>query len=235
MTFFQTSPSLGTRSPDVERAQTTKQKANCPARSACAAIKHFILPLAVIILMVFVQAAIRESGGETLDAASGGPQPAVGVAVAGQGQAAVAGGGAAGQPATAGIGTKVRDGNFEFVVTGVERPGKTFPGKAHTTLTAKGEFVIVRVDATNVSDTARRLDCQCQYLLNDKGQATSPSTAILYTKDALKYVQLIEPGSTVLGAPIVFDVAPGTKIVTIELHGSSTSQGVQVRLSRTSV
>lgn len=225
MTFFQTSPSLGITSPDVAKAQATRQKAQCPAHSACAAMKHFVLPLAVIVLLVVIQAAIRGTGGHTLEASRGGPQPAAAAAaVAGQGQAAAAG-----------IGTKVRDGDFEFVVTGVERPGKTYPGKAQTTLTAKGEFVIVRVDVTNVGDDARRLDCRCQYLLNDKGQATSPSTAILYTTDALKYVQLIEPGSTVLGAPVVFDVAPGTKLVNIELHGSSTSQGIQVRLSRTSV
>lgn len=185
-------------------------------------MKHFVLPLAVIVLMVLIQAAIRGNGGETLEASSGNPQPSVEVGI--QGQAAVAG-----------IGTRVRDADFEFVVTGVERPGKTFPGKTQTTLTAKGEFVIVRVDVTNVGDDARRLDCQCQYLLNDKGQATSPSTAILYTKDALKYVQLIEPGSTVWGAPVVFDVAPGTRVVNIELHGSSTSQGVQVSLSRNPV
>lgn len=218
MTLFQTSPSLGITSPDEAKARATRQKAPCPAHSLCAAMKHFVLPLAVIVLMVIIQAAIRGNGGETLEASGGNPQPAVEVGI--QGQAAVAA-----------IGTRVRDGDFEFVVTGVERPGKTFPGKAQTTLTAKGEFVIVRVDVTNVGDDARRLDCRCQYLLNDKGQATSPSTAILYTKDALKYVQLIEPGSTVLGAPVVFDVAPGTKVVNIELHGSSTSQGVQVSLS----
>lgn len=218
MTISQTSPSLGITSPEVATAQTTTQKAHRPATSARATMKHFILPLALIVVMVIIQAAIRGNGGETLEAASGDPQTAVG-------------GAAEGQPAAAGIGTKVRDATFEFVVTGVERPGKTFPGKSHTTLTAQGEFVIVRVDVTNIGDDARRLDCQCQYLLNDRGQAISPSTAILSTTDALKYVQLIEPASTVIGAPVVFDVARGTKIVNIELHGSSTSPGVQVRLS----
>jgi hypothetical protein len=50
----------------------------------------------------------------------------------------------------AAIGTKVRDGKFEFVVAGVEHPGKTFPGKLQTRLTARGEFVIVRVNVTNI-------------------------------------------------------------------------------------
>ncbi len=227
MTLLQTSTSLEITSPGEAKAQATRQKAPCPAHSVCAAMKHFILPLALIVVIAIIQAAIRGGDAETLDTARGDSQPAV----AGGAQGQTVAGGVQGQ-AAARIGTRVRDGAFEFVVTGVERPGKTFPGKMQTTLTARGEFVIVRVDVTNVGDEARRLDCQCQYLLNDKGQATSPSTAILYTKDALKYVQLIEPGSTVLGAPVVFDVAPGTKVVNIELHGSSTSPGVQIRLSR---
>lgn len=130
-----------------------------------------------------------------------------------------------------GIGTKLGDGMFEFVVTGVARPGRTFPGKLNTTLTARGEFVIVLVNVTNVGTAAQRLDWASQYLLNDKGQAIEPSSAVLYTRDALKFVQLIHPGITLEDTPLVFDVAPGTKIAVIELHGSPTSPGVQVRLS----
>ncbi len=221
MTISQTSPSLGNMSPDDATAHTTRERAHRPSPGSSSKMKHLILPLAllvVMVMMVMIRAAIRGEDAETLASVSGDSQPAVS-------------GGAQGQAAAAGIGTKVRDGTFEFVVTGVERPGKSFPGKLQTTLTAGGEFVIVRVDVTNVGDEARRLDCQCQYLLNDKGQAISPSSRILYTKDALKYVELIYPGVTVIGAPVVFDVAPETLIVNIELHGSSTSQGVRVRLS----
>jgi len=169
---------------------------------------RIMLPLAVIVMIVIVQAVTAWNPLRPMVA--GAPNATA---------------------AAAGIGTKVRDAPFEFVVTGVERPGKTFPGKNHTTLTASGEFVVVWVDVTNLGDEARRLDCQCQYLLNDKGQAFEPSSAILYTKDALKFVRLINPGTTVKGAPVVFDVPPRTKIVSIELHQSSTSKGVQVKLS----
>jgi hypothetical protein len=129
-----------------------------------------------------------------------------------------------------GIGTKVRDGEFEFIVTGVEHPGKTFPGKLRTTLRAQGEFVVVLVDVTNVGHEAQPLDSESQFLLNDKGQTFEPSPAILYTKDALKFVHLINPGNAVKGATVVFDVAPGTKIVTIALHNSPISPGVKVKL-----
>jgi hypothetical protein len=134
-------------------------------------------------------------------------------------------------PATADIGTTVHDGAFNFVVTGVERPGKTLLGKLGTTLTAQGEFVIVRVDVTNVGNKEQRLGCSCQFLFSDTGQKFAPSPSILSTLDALKYVQWIPPGSTVKDALVLFDVAPGTKAVHVELHDSPASQGVLVKLS----
>jgi hypothetical protein len=129
------------------------------------------------------------------------------------------------------IGTKVRDGAFEFLVTGVEHPGTTFEGKVGKILSAQGEFVIVRVDVTNVGKSAQRLSCSCQFLFNDKGQEFAPSPAILSTKDALKYVRWINPGDTVKDASVLFDVARGTKVLKIELHDSPSSPGVTVKLS----
>jgi hypothetical protein len=135
------------------------------------------------------------------------------------------------QAVAADIGTKVRDGTFEFVVTGVERPGKTLAGKVGSTLTAQGEFVIVRVDVTNISSKEQRLGCSCQFLFSDKGRQFTPSPAVLSTKDALKYVQWINPGATVKDASMLFDVTPGTKAANIELHDSPSSRGVMVKLS----
>ncbi|HEY5248926.1 MAG TPA: DUF4352 domain-containing protein [Dermatophilaceae bacterium] len=129
------------------------------------------------------------------------------------------------------IGMKVRDGAFDFVVTGVEHPGKPFTGKVGKTLTAQGEFVIVRVDVTNVGTKAVRLSSSGQFLFNEKGQEFATSPAILSTKDALKYVRWINPGDTVNGASMLFDVAPGTKTRDIELHASQSSAGVKVKLS----
>jgi|SRR5450631_519983 len=129
------------------------------------------------------------------------------------------------------IGTKVRDGALEFVVTGVEHPGKTFEGKVGKILSAQGEFVIVRVDVTNIGAKVQRLGCSCQFLFNDKGKEFATSPAILSTKDALKYVEWINPGATVRNASVLFDVAPRTKVLNIELHESPSSQGVKVKLS----
>ena len=133
--------------------------------------------------------------------------------------------------ASPGIGTNVRDGDFEFVVTGVEHPGKTLAGKVGEMLTAHGEFVIVLVNITNIGKQEQAPNCSCQILLNDKGQMFGLSSAILRTKDALKFVQVIPPGHTVNGVPLLFDVAPGTNVVNIELHDSPVSHGVNVKLS----
>ena len=116
-------------------------------------------------------------------------------------------------------------------MTGVERPGKSLVGKMDETLTAHGEFVIVRVNVTNVGNEAQSPDCSCQLLHNEDGREFEPSPAILSTTGALKFVRRIDPGETVKDFIVLFDVAPGTKAVNIELHDSPFSQGVQVKLS----
>ena len=216
MTNYHDSPSSpGTPPGDAAAGAAVHSSAQASAESARRMTdrswfkkKRLILPLAVI-LAVLIIAAVNISR-HTATVTS--PPKA---------KAAVA----------AGIGTRVRDGTFEFVVTGVEHPGKTFTGKVGERLTAKGEFVIVRVDVTNVGKQEERLGCSCQILFNAKGQEITPSPAILRTKDALKYVAFISPGDTVKGAAVLFDVAPGTKLLNIELHASASSPGVKVKLS----
>lgn len=180
--------------------------------------KRFLMLLTLILLMVAFWAAVGGGDTGTSHSARSGTQPSVTSA--------------AKAPAVAvGIGTHARDGKFDFVVTGVERPGKTLAGKVGRTLTAQGEFVIVRVSVTNIGKEAQAPNCACQFLSNDKGQHFRPSSAILSTKEALKFVQLIEPAETVNGVLVLFDVAPGSKVVDIELHDSPLSKGVNVKLS----
>ena len=180
--------------------------------------KRVSLPLALVVLMLIWWAS---AGGGDLwnsDSAKGGSGPTVTGAINAQ-------------AVPVGIGTKVRDGTFEFVVTSVEHPGKTLAGKAGETLTAKGEFVIVRVTLTNTGKESQSQDCSCQLLVGDNGESFEPSPAILSTKEALKFVALVEPGETVEGVVMLFDVVAGTKVVHIELHQSPTSEGVKVKLT----
>jgi len=174
-----------------------------------------ILPLALIVLVAVFQAARGAGEDGVPDRASSASRPT-----------------AAGVPATAAhIGTKVRDGDSEFVVTGVEHPGKTLAGKYGKTLTADGEFVIVRVDVTNIGTEPMTPDCACQLLIDDKASEFKPSPSILSTKEALKFVQRINPGDTAKDVVMLFDLASGTKAGSIELHDSQFSPGVLVSLS----
>lgn len=212
MTDQPTTPAPESNSPKDEiraRAEAANSKV-----SPWFNMKRLVLPLALITLMVII--LIDNSGGDvgTTGPTTGGSLPTL-----------------TSEAVAADIGAKVRDGKFEFVVTGVEHPGRTLAGKVGEVLTAQGEFVIVRVDVTNIGTEAQSADCSCQLVFNDKGQKFEPSSAILSTQDALKFVGLIHPGETVEDVLMLFDVAPGTNVVAIELHDSPLTQGVKVKLS----
>jgi len=202
-------------SPKDAPAQAMAQKARSATSPPWYKKKRFLLPSALTVLLVIILGANGGLRSDLLNIATGDPQPAATkVAVPGQ-------------PV---IGSKAVDGKFEFVVTGVERPGKTMPGKNGTTLTAKGEFVVVKINVTNIGTIGQSLDCRCQVLYNDKGTRYSPSPVILATKDALKFVRNIEPGESVKGASVLFDVAPGTKLGFVQLHDTPETVGVEVAL-----
>ena len=217
MKDHRTTPAPELAAPKYAVSQASSAKAHRNATRPWFKKKHVVIPLSLILLIVFTAAVNLRGGVATFGSVTGGSQPKVESAP--QGEARIAG-----------IGTKVHDGTFEFVVTGVERPGKTLMGKLDETLTAHGEFVIVRVNVTNVGNRAQSPDCSCQLLHNDEGREFEPSPAILSTKGALKFVRQINPGDTVKDVLVLFDVAPGTKIVDVELHDSPFSTGAKVKL-----
>jgi len=197
-------------------AQAMAEKARSSKTTPWYTKKRLLLPSALAVLLMIILGTNGGLGSDIYNAVLGDPLPTA-TKVA--------------DPGPPVIGSKVIDGKFEFVVTGVERPGKTMPGKNHTTLTAKGEFVVVKVNVTNVGTVGQSLDCQCQVLFNDKGQQYMTSSSILSTKDALKFVRIIEPGITVEGAVMLFDVAPGTKLGSVQLHDTPDTAGVKIALS----
>lgn len=204
--------------PNDGTSQASSEKAYRKATRPWFKKKRFVLPLSLMLLIVII--ASVNAGGDRGGSSSttGSSQSEVGTTPQVE-------------TVAAGIGTKVRDGKFEFVVTAVERPGKTLVGKLDELLTAHGEFVIVRVNVTNIGNKAQSPDCSCQLLFNDEGREFEPSPAILSTKGALKFVRQINPGDTVKDILVLFDVAPGTKVVDIELHDSPFSTGAKVKLS----
>lgn len=205
-------------SPKDAKAQAKAEKAYRKATRPWFKKKRFIVPLAVVLLIAIFAAT---SGGDETDVTSTASS-----------QSGAKSGAKSGAAKGAAVGDKVRDGKFEFVVTKIERPGKTLPTSFGTEETAQGEFVIVHVDVTNVGNEAQTLDTNGQVLFNDKGQKFEPSSAIFSLKNADKFfLEKINPGNKVTGAPLLFDVAPGTKLASIELHDSMFSDGVKVNLS----
>ena len=134
-------------------------------------------------------------------------------------------------PASGAIGQSVRDGKFAFIVTSVRPPHKSLTNRLGTTETAQGEFVIVRVNVTNLGYEARTLTATDQFLISDKGQRFPTSAAISSLAGSEKiFLEKINPGHTVNDASLLFDVPAGTTISGVELHDSASSIGVKVKL-----
>lgn len=180
---------------------------------------RYILPLAFVLSFVTVKASQGVGDLGTSDLVSSLYQPSAESAAKALAE-------------TADLGQNVRDGSFAFVVTSVQRPGRIIWGQSGTTESAQGEFVIVRVNVTNLGGEAKTLTATGQFLVNDKGQRFAPSSAVMLVDGAAKiFLENINPGSTVMDAPLLFDVTPGTTITSIELHDSALSKGVKVGLS----
>ncbi|MEJ5867136.1 DUF4352 domain-containing protein [Pseudokineococcus sp. 5B2Z-1] len=128
-----------------------------------------------------------------------------------------------------GLGAPARDGDFEFVVNGVEC-GETSIGDEFLSTEAQGQFCIVAMSITNIGDSAGTFFGDNTYLLNEAGQQFSADTeAGIYLGDADSLLSEINPGNT-LDGQVVFDVPSDMTPTAIELHDSAFSGGVTVQL-----
>lgn len=131
---------------------------------------------------------------------------------------------------SAGIGTKVRDGKFEFTVTGVDC-SKTKVGDDVLNTTAQGKFCIVSVTVANIGDQAQTFDGGDQKAYVGKVEFSDDGTAEMYiNSDNQTFLQDINPGNSVKGK-LIFDVPKSTKLTEVELHDSPFSGGVRVALA----
>lgn len=128
------------------------------------------------------------------------------------------------------IGQPVRDGKFEFVITGVNT-AKTVgdPSNEFMQATAQGVFVVVSMTVANIGNQAQSFFAANQKLKDAAGRQFSPdSTADMWIN---KQIQTdINPGNQVQ-AQVAFDVPVGTQPSQIELHDSIFSGGVTVNLA----
>lgn len=128
----------------------------------------------------------------------------------------------------AGIGTPVRDGKFEFVVTEVTH-AKSVGGEFGST--AQGQYTILRVSVKNIGNQSQTLADSAQYVYDATGRKYSAdSTADVYLNgNANVLFSEINPGNAVSGL-IAFDMPTTTQAVKAELHDSLFSGGVTVNL-----
>ena len=134
------------------------------------------------------------------------------------------------EEAAAGIGDPVRDGKFEFTVTGVES-GVDEVGDEFLSETAQGAYTLVTVKIENIGDEAQTFFSDNVTGIDSKDRKlASDSNATLYANsDNSGWIEEINPGNSI-EAVIAFDVAKGAKLVAVELHDSAFSGGVVVTL-----
>ena len=198
--------------------------------------KRFIIPAGVVGLVILGSAmsggdepTTTPSAVETSASASATTPPP---AVASSAPAKAAATKPAAKPDnTPKYGSKVRDGKFEFVVTGMKCGIKTV-GSEYFNTKAQGEFCRVAMKITNIGDEAQSMFADNQLAFDAKNRKFSADTeASIYDDKSEVLFEEINPGNTVQGR-VYFDVPKGTKLVRMELHDSMFSGGVEVALKK---
>lgn len=199
-------------------APTTAAEAKAAAKAAKAYAKslrpwykkkRFIVPGALVALVVVISMA-SGGGSDSPTTGGGAAQVASAEAVA--------------------IGAPVRDGDFEFVVHGVES-GVAGIGNDYFGTTAQGQFIVVDLSVTNIANEPQWFMLDYATLYNAEGQKFAASgEAMFYLEDGASILDEINPGNTLRGK-VVFDVPASVTPVTIELQDSLFSGGAVVNLA----
>jgi hypothetical protein len=137
--------------------------------------------------------------------------------------------------AVPGIGDKVRDGKFQFVVLRVSHRKSVGDTQFGLGETAQGVFTVISLKVTNIGSQPQTLDDSAQYVYDASGRKFSADSAADIdlagaNSQGSTWLNDINPGNTVHGK-IAFDMPVGDKAVKIELHDSIFSNGVTVKLS----
>jgi hypothetical protein len=124
--------------------------------------------------------------------------------------------------AAPGIGSPVRDGQFEFTVTSVDRSGTA--GDPADPTQAKGEFFNMHLTVKNTGTEARIYGSWDQKLIISGKQydgASVPGVTNAYDD--------INPGLSI-DTVVRFDIPVGAQPDAVQLHDSAFSGGITVRL-----
>jgi hypothetical protein len=133
-------------------------------------------------------------------------------------------------PKVAGIGTKVRDGKFEFLVSSVKCGIAKVGTSEYLQKKAQGQFCAVTLKVTNIGDEPQSMFASNQYAYDAKGRKLSAdSEASIYDDSSQVLWEEINPGNSVKGK-VYFDIPKGAKITKLELHDSAFSGGVDLKV-----
>jgi hypothetical protein len=196
--------------PKSAKAQAKAEKAYAKASRPWYKKKRFWL-LAIIVLIVIIVIISTSGGGGSSSSSSSG-------------------GASSGGTKTAGLNQPVRDGKFQFTVTGVDCSQNTL-GTDPITTKANGTFCVVSMTVQNIGNQAQTLDATSQYGYDSQNRkySTDTSAEIYLPNTGGALFNQLNPGSSVTGQ-IVYDVPGGTKLTKLELHDSAFSGGVDVNL-----
>lgn len=135
------------------------------------------------------------------------------------------------EPSAFKLGEPARDGKFEFVVTKV-KCGVNSIGTGFLKEEAQGEFCLVSMTVKNIGNESQTLEAfnQFAYDAEDKKYEYDPEAGIYVDSENNESILAgINPGNKVKSI-IVFDIPKGVKLIKLELHDSTFSQGVIVEI-----
>ncbi len=129
-----------------------------------------------------------------------------------------------------GLDEAVRDGRFEFEVSGVDC-SRTTIGRENLKRTADGKYCVVSLSARNVGASGQYFVGRAQKAFDSAGgeHDTSELAGIYANQDTRAFLQRLDPGERVAGK-LVFDVPKTVELTGLELHDSLLSDGVRVNL-----
>lgn len=133
----------------------------------------------------------------------------------------------------AGLNTPVRDGKFEFTVTGVQPGLATVGDNEFLAQEAQGQFVIVSVTVKNIGDKAQGFSPSNQRLFDSQGRSfeSNSSAQIALDETDIAVWDNINPGNAV-DVKLVYDMPKDATPAEIELHDSMFSGGAKVSLKQ---
>lgn len=197
--------------------------------------KRLLIPAGIVALIVAVNAFGGGDDATTAPAQAAGTKSSASPAAAKPKATAAAPAAtkAAAKPApkVAGVGTKVRDGKFEFTVTSVKCGIAKVGTNEYLEKKAQGQYCAVTMLVANIGDEPQSMFADNQYAYDSKDRKLSAdSEASIYDEKSKVLWEEINPGNSVTGK-VYFDLPKAEKISKLELHDSMFSGGVDVKVS----